>query len=326
MSYIGGKHDRILALYNNLLEGGSLSVKSAADYYGVSTKTIKRDIDDIRNFLSEKSAEEGSFKEVIYDKANNNYYISGNNKLSSKELFCLSKILLESRALCKTEFMSVMDKMIDRCAYDSEMAHIKDMIANEKFHYAEPQHRKKLIDTIWSLSLAIKNHNRIKITYERLTEPKHRERIVEPVGIMFSDYYFYLAAYIPEKQTKNPTIYRIDRISGYEVLSETFRVPYANRFEEGEFHKRVQFMYGGDLLKLEFKYTGESPEAITDKLPTAEIISRDEDTYIFRAEVFGRGIKPWILGQADKIEILKPAELREEIKELISKINSIYFK
>ena len=49
MDYIGGRHDRILAIYNNLIEGAGLNVKSAAEYFGVSTKTIKRDIDDIRN-------------------------------------------------------------------------------------------------------------------------------------------------------------------------------------------------------------------------------------------------------------------------------------
>ena len=46
-------------------------------------------------------------------------------------------------------------------------------------------------------------------------------RLVEPVGILFSEYYFYLAAYIRDIDRKKafenpddlyPTIYRIDRI------------------------------------------------------------------------------------------------------------------
>ncbi len=324
MYYIGGKHDRILSIYNNLLEGGGLNVKAAAEHYGVSTKTIKRDIDDIRSFLAEKNTADGTFKEVIYNRATDNYYITGYSKLTSKELFAVSKVLLDSRAFCKSEFMSVMDKIIDRCSFDKDIAHIRDMVANEKYHYKEPQHKKKLIDTLWEISNAIKNQKRIKIVYERLTEPKHKERIVEPVGIMFSDFYFYLAAFIPEKSTTNPTIYRIDRISDYKITDEKFQIPYANRFEEGEFRKRVQFMYGGDLLHLEFKYYGESPEAIIDRLPTAKIISQDSAGFTFRAEVFGRGIKPWILGQADKLEIIKPAELRQEIIELLEKMKGLY--
>lgn len=324
MDYIGGKHDRILALYNNLLEGAGLNVKTASEYYGVSTKTIKRDIDDIRNFLSEKITSDGNFKDVIYDRANDNYRLVGSDKLSNKELFAICKVLLESRAFCKDEFMTILDKMIDRCAYDADILHIKDMVANEKYHYCEPKHKKQLINSVWELSLAIKSHKRMKITYERLTEPKQQERIVEPVGIMFSDFYFYLAAFIPEKHTKNPTIYRIDRIDSFEITDETFNVPYSNRFEEGEFRKRIQFMYGGDLLRLEFKYYGESVEAILDRLPTAQVITQDDGAFTVKAEVFGRGIKPWILSQADKIEILKPAEFRDEIISLISNMKKIY--
>ena len=326
MDYIGGKHDRILAIYNNLLEGGRLNVKSAAEYYEVSTKTIRRDIDDIRNFFSEKCVADGINKEIVYDRANDNYYIKGNNKLTAKELIAISKVMLDSRAFCKEEFISIIDKMIDRCSYDKDATHIKDMIANEKYHYTEPQHRKKLIDTLWEISEAIKNQKKIKIVYERLTEPRYKERVVEPVGIMFSDFYFYLAAFIPEKNTTNPTIYRVDRISEYKVTDVKFKIPYASRFEEGEFRKRVQFMYGGDLLRLEFKYYGESPEAIIDRLPTAELVSQDNNCCTFKAEVFGRGIKPWLLGQADKIEVIKPVELRNEILDLVNKIQYLYNK
>lgn len=324
MSYIGDKHDRKLAIFYNLLEGVPVSVKSAAEYYGVSTKTVQRDIDDIRNVLSENAHETGDKKEVIYDRSRDNYYIKGNDNLTAQELFAVSKVLLDSRAFCKDEFMPILDKLIDKHSFNGENRHIRDMILNEKFHYAETRHKKKLIDKIWNLSLAVKEHRRIKIKYERLTEPKYRKRTVEPVGIMFSDYYFYLAAFIPEKHTQYPTIYRIDRLSDFEVTDERFTVPYKDRFEEGEFRKRVQFMYGGELLRIEFKYYGESVEAILDRLPTAEIISNENGVYTIKAEVFGRGIKPWILSQADKIEVLEPQELRKEIVELLKTITKRY--
>ena len=147
---------------------------------------------------------------------------------------------------------------------------------------------------------------------------------MEPVGIMFSDFYFYMAAFIPEKHTEYPTIYRIDRLESFDILNETFEVPYKNRFEEGEFRKRVQFMYGGELLRIKFKYYGESVEAILDRIPTAVIENAENGVYTIKAEVFGRGIKPWILSQADKIEILEPKELKNEVIELVKKIKELY--
>lgn len=79
---------------------------------------------------------------------------------------------------------------------------------------------------------------------------------MKPVAIMFSEYYFYVTAFIDEKDEVRqdfdvmndsfPTIYRIDRIRSLEILREHFSIPYKDRFEEGEFRKRIQFMYGGN--------------------------------------------------------------------------------
>ena len=70
---------------------------------------------------------------------------------------------------------------------------------------------------------------------------------------------------------------------------------------EGEFRKRVQFMYGGRLERIRSKYTGPSIEAVLDRLPTAEIISEDKDGWIAEAEVFGKGIEMWLRSQGSSI-------------------------
>lgn len=101
-----------------------------------------------------------------------------------------------------------------------------------------------------------------------------------------------------------PTIYRIDRIKRLKVLKEQFHIPYKDRFEEGEFRKRVQFMYGGKLQRVKFRYKGDSIEAVKDRLPTAEILSHDENGYVVTAEVFGTGIEMWLKSQGDNVKIL----------------------
>ena len=99
-----------------------------------------------------------------------------------------------------------------------------------------------------------------------------------------------------------PTIYRI---KGIKVCDEHFHIPYSSRFEEGEFRKRIQFMYGGKLKKVRFKYMGNDIDAILDRLSTAVIKADDESGYILEAEVFGKGIDMWIKSQGDLIELLE---------------------
>lgn len=64
----------------------------------------------------------------------------------------------------------------------------------------------------------------------------------------------------------------------------------------------MQFMYGGKLQKIRFKYTGPSIESVLDRLPTAEILSQDDSGWLVSAEVFGKGIEMWIKSQGEYIE------------------------
>ena len=193
-----------------------------------------------------------------------------------------------------------------------------ELMANEKYHYVEPHHGQNLLPGLWKIGQAVQNHQMMEIQYERLKEPRLVRRRVLPVGIMFSEYYFYLTAFLEDKTEFDnpddmfPTIYRIDRIRDFKVLETHFKVPYKDRFQEGEFRKRVQFMYGGKLEKICFRYTGPSIEAVLDRLPTAEIISQDEDGWIVTAEVFGKGIEMWLRSQGDFVLMQNLAERRKK--------------
>lgn len=130
---------------------------------------------------------------------------------------------------------------------------------------------------------------------------------------MFSEYYFYLTAFIDDEEVKKnfdvlndsfPTIYRVDRIRNLKVLDERFHIPYSSRFEEGEFRKRVQFMYGGKLQKVKFQYSGSDIDAVLDRLPTAIVLDECDGVYTVEAEVFGKGIAMWLRSQGDSVKML----------------------
>ena len=96
----------------------------------------------------------------------------------------------------------------------------------------------------------------------------------------------------------------MDRIKSLKVLDEKFHIPYRDRFQEGEFRKRVQFMYGGRLQKVDFEYSGSDIDAILDRLPTAKVISEEDGVYTVSAEVFGTGIDMWLRSQGDCVKII----------------------
>ena len=166
------------------------------------------------------------------------------------------------------------------------------------------------MDKLIPLATAIKGNQVIRIKYEKVKGKETVERKLEPLAILFSEYYFYLVGFIKgidkEKAFENandpfPTIYRIDRIKELEPLNEGFVISSSKRFEEGEFRKRIQFMFGGKLRKVRFKYLGETAEPVLDRLPTARVVGKEGDAYIVEAEVFGKGIDIWVRSQGELI-------------------------
>lgn len=306
--------DRLLNMYATLAEGKALYKAREAVKFNCSLRSIQRDIEDLRSFFANRSEATGVVQELIYDRKLNAYRLVPplRNLLSNEETFAVLKILLESRSLTESELFPILQKLITCCVPPDEQNRVNDLIANEKFHYVEPQHKSKLLLKMWELSGALREHKLVKVVYMR-REGKEVTRYIKPVGIMFSEFYFYLVAFIDEEASGEkieyepgsenyPTIYRIDRIKEYTITDKHFSVPYQDRFEEGEFRKRVQFMYGGKLQKIKFWYKGPSVEAVLDRLPTAKILQYDDNGYLISAEVFGKGIDMWLRSQGDMVE------------------------
>lgn len=301
------KSERLLQIYSKLVNGDTLKKKELAQHFHVTERSIQRDIEALRCFF----AEEGLSQDVVYDKKARGYRMANPapHTLANSEIFAVCKILLESRSMCRDEIFPILDKLIACCVPERNRKAVQELLANEKHHYIEPHHGQMVLNGLWELGEAIQNHQMVEIVYERLKEPRLVTRKVQPVGIMFSEYYFYLTAFWEDKEGFEnpddlfPTIYRIDRIKSCRVLDEHFNVPYKDRFQEGEFRKRVQFMYGGKLEHIRFKYTGPSIEAVLDRLPTAEILESTEDGWIVTAEVFGKGIDMWLRSQGKNIQL-----------------------
>lgn len=311
-----GKIDRVLGIYSKLMNGALINKAEEAQNYGVNERTIQRDIADIRNHLESGAETTGVIDTIKYDRSEKAYRLEQiyQRKLTNGEILAICKILLDSRALLKSEMTDVLDKLISGCVPEKNQRLVKELIGNEKFHYVEPRHKTKFLDTMWDLGQAIRNCRYIEMDYERTKDKAIVKRKVKPVAIMFSEYYFYLTAFIDDEEVKKdfdvvndsfPTIYRIDRIKHLEVLKEGFYIPYSSRFEEGEFRKRVQFMYGGKLQKVKFKYSGSDIDAILDRLPTAKVLDEADGVYTVSAETFGKGIDMWLRSQGDNVRLIE---------------------
>ena len=295
---------RLLQLYERLSRGEIVRKAELAQKFAVTDKTIQRDIEELRAYLAETRTDAGEAS-IVYDRNRGGYLLThtASEWLTNEDVLAVCKILLESRAFCKEELDALVKKLLRQTA-PHDRAQVGKIIRSEQHYYVPLRHGKKLLSAIWELSQHMTAQDTIRISYSR-QDGAERVHEVNPVAIMFSEYYFYLIAYLADGRKEFPTIFRIDRIMKFEPTGETFRVIHRKRFSDGEFRKRIQFMYAGELHRVTFDYIGTSVEAVLDRLPTAEIISKDRGVYRIAAEVYGNGIDMWLRSQGDLVHIIE---------------------
>lgn len=301
--YNGNKAFRLLNVYERLNKGEAVNKQRLAEEFGVSAKTVQRDIDDLRAYLAEEHITE-SETAIRYSKALDAYTLVRPERewLTNEEATALCKILLESRAFNKKELAGIIDKLIMQIA-PADRKTAEAIIRSEYFHYVPLRHGQDLLSPLWQLSRYITKQQVICFYYRR-QDGKQSKKTVKPVSILFSEFYFYLIAFDTAKETPYPIVFRVDRMVDTAPTGETFAVPYRDRFNEGEFRKRIQFMYAGELKTVKFCYSGVL-EAILDRLPTARILEEKNGEYIISAETYGDGIYMWLRAQGDKARVLE---------------------
>lgn len=315
------KITRILILYYRLIRGEWISKTEFSIEHGITERTFDRDIEDIRIFLSEIYTS----KELLFDREEKAYHLTGCSQIeiSAVEICAIIKILISSRAFNEEEMRGLLSSVSKLIPLEKQKI-MDQLIYSEINCYKQLEHGKAILKMNWDLNKCILNQRKIKLLYYKATGEKV-SRIVLPISVIFSEVYFYLIAFIEDKDYDFPAFFRIDRIESFEVMDEVYSRSLYQKYNVGEMKNSIQFMYAGELTEVKLKCNVSSLEAVLDRLPNAEIIHKDADA-ILKARIFGQGIVKWILSQGDNIEVLEPTELREKIVDETIKILNLYRK
>lgn len=307
------KRGRILAILYRILKGESISASKLASQYQVSVKSILRDFSEIRTFLSENKNMTGNL-ELIYDAREHVYRLEGEHRLQNSELYAAVKILLASRALGKQQLSGIVLAITEMLS-EKDQKIIRDNIYSDMGIYkAAALDSAGLTDKLWTLEEAVRTGRAIRISYQRLDE-KQVERDLYPLGISFEEHYFYLMACRADINESAVVYYRVDRILNISVRDSQipFNIEERRRKEAERIYAQNMFM--GEKVKIRFRYTGPSVQAVLDRFPTAEIVKQDEEGFEIAAVVeYSRGTIMELLAQGRWVKVISPERLVKDIK------------
>lgn len=317
------KNERCLAIFLRGIRGEKITVSELAEEYGVSAKSISRDISEIRCFLAE-NRELAGHAELIYDRSAKCYTIHIDDFLRDSELIAVIKVLIGSRAFSRQELLGIIGKLGKFTSTKDRML-LDSLIAKEKYHYCEVKHdcSEGVVDMLWKLADDIRSRTEITITYYKM----NRDRVthtVHPMSIMFSEYYFYLIACKAEDESCSPVYFRVDRITSVVEHRTKFTLPAGTDFDEGELRKKIQFMFPGVCRTIRFEFSGPSLQAVLDRLPTAVVLEMSGGRALVEAEVYGTGIMMYLLSQGSWVKVLAPQDFVEEYKAELQKMLAQY--
>lgn len=323
MSY-GMKKERILEIFYRLITGTGVSVAELANEYEVTTKSISRDITEIKNFIADHRGLLGN-AEILYDSSLKKYFLHIPQFFETDELFAVLKILIGCRAFSKKTTLEIIYKMKQFTSVKNQKT-IDKLISKELYHFNEIKHDcQDLLRNLWNITLCIEQQNEMSISYYKMNR-EYVERRVRPIAITFTDYYFYLIGYQELSKEDNWEIryFRIDRIVHIIKHRTKFVISNKKIFDEGDLMSKIQLMFPGEPRHIKFEFTGPSVQAILDKIPTARLVEIKNGKNIIEADVYGTGINMLLLSQGSWVKVLEPKEFVVELKDEIRKMNNLY--
>lgn len=312
--------ERLLTIFLRLQAGKKLSKVKLSKEFGVDPKSIQRDISRLKGILEENP---NLGLEITFDTSDNTYCLNGKTTFNKKDILVISKILLENRALNKSELNSLFEGLLSLLSIE-EKKEVNAIISSERLNYKSLTNDRDRIDTIWFLSEAIRREQTLEIEYKAPLKDV-KSHIIFPVSLYYDAHYFYLVAY--HLKHENYTTFRVDRM---ESLSESHvkkpEISYGRKYRDGDVRNQKVDAFEGREIKVKLRYTG-IPEIVLDQFPNHEILSEEKGNMIFQIETQDTpGLKRWILGQEDEITVLYPQSLADSIQNSLEKMLNNYKK
>ena len=295
------------------------TLQELADESGVTTRTIQRDIKDLK---------EAGF--LINDEVRDRrtYFKLENNlpplNFPIDEIIALTFIKGIGSPLEGTPYKEAFQKTLNRIrtVLPEEMRVFLEKAGAAYYPHHRGQKAQKIPPPIFKTAhSAIKERKICNITYRAITTGQTKTYSITPFRFLYYHNGYYLICRNPKYD--NLLTLAAERIQDLEITSQTFEPP-----DDLDIENRIQQAYGitlEDPMDVKIRFSVWQARYIKQRIwhPSQEIEELDNGEIILSFQAGGfYDIKSWILSHGADAEVLEPADLREEIiKELKKNLN-----
>ncbi|CUX45608.1 hypothetical protein BN3590_01532 [Clostridium sp. C105KSO15] len=313
------KNTRVLSLYHQLLTGIKVRKQTFCLENGINERSFDRDIEDVRLFLSEMQP----YCELIYDRIDKIYYLSHTvgSMLSGEESLFFLNVLLAQKNVRSDELIGMLRNLINNT--DSSRRNEVCKYLEMKLKFTKKVTNNAILKMHWDMERAIYNCRLIEIEY-KLEDQKYVMRRVSPVELHFEGGHIYLIAYIVEKTYNSPAFYRLDRIRSFKIINSKYPEIMKEEHLNKDIHSNRYSMLAGEEITVTVKVECIMKKVIDDLFPEHRVVDSNKDSTVFEIRTYKQGFISWLLGQSEKVEVIEPVTLRQELLIKIQELQKIY--
>lgn len=299
------KIDRLLGIVMILLQKERVTAPYLADRFEVSRRTINRDIEDLCM---------AGIPVVTTQGGNGGISIADGYRIDKSVLTYgeMQNVVTALKGLESISAETGTDKLLNKffIKQDHVVAIRDSIIINLSSH-----HKNELTDKIAIIKAAI--HENTKITFRYYSNKGDALRVIEPYYLTFQWSAWYVFGYCKEK--KDFRLFKLTRLCELSNTLEAF-IPRDIPEERKDFDS-----YFTDEIQVTALFEESVKYRLIDDYGVGSYTVTEDGKLLFRMNFTNKDfLVSWILGFGDKVEVVYPKKLKQEIRQIAENILKHY--
>lgn len=300
------KTDRLFEITTILINKGSVTAQQLAERFGVSTRTIYRDIDTLSStgVPVHTNKGHGGGIQLLEDYTLSKALLSDSDR---------EHLLLAIKTLQSTQYPEI-DGVLEKMSALFKKLPDYDWVEIDFTPWGSlPNEQNKFND----IKRAMLQRSVIRFDYVN-GEGHKSTRVAEPEKLIFKNNAWYLMAFCRQRQGHRT--FRISRLKKLEVATETFARKVLLRAEEREKNVTPQ-----PLIDLNLRCQAQVINRLYDYFDESYLTPNDDGSFSLEVSLpEGEWLNNYILSLGNLVEVIAPAHIRNSIMQRIQEMLKIY--
>lgn len=314
---------RMAVIHAQLHDGSYPNCRKLAEQLEVSTKTMQRDIDFMRDQLG---------LPIEYDRVRQGYYYTAPVsslppfEVSSGELIALFVAQMALRYYEGTIYEKPLTAAFRRLTeqwQDKISFSWSDL--NERLSFHKVGTTEADLQTFEEISQAVLLNRELTFEYRKLGSRAHEPRRLQPYHLGSIEHQWYVIGFDLDREQLRT--FALTRIRGARMSRERFSIPADFSIEKHLDLSFGVFAGGKNRYLVRLRFAGAAAQLVAERQwhPSQKIKVLGEDSIELSLELCSlREIERWILSWGARVEVLAPPELIERMRKTVAAMAKAY--